>query len=123
MKVLELKGYKALRAMNVFHGLLLGLKMMPKYYLEEYETFHARFADLDDDAKEKLIREAALFVELKKEDVEALACFVCDPNGAPYQAANIKNLGPGEILDIIVAVCMEIGRIKINLVSEEEKKK
>lgn len=123
IKILPLKGYKALRALNAFHALLLGLKMLPAYIGESYETFYASFKDKTEAEKEKLIREAAVFVELAEDEVKALISFASDKNGVPYQAVNLGNLKPDEIHEIIVAVCMEIGRIRIELVSEEEKKK
>ncbi len=122
MKVLELKGYKSLKALNVFHALMLGLKMLPTYRGESYEDFFARVQVMPDGDKEKLVREAALFVDVEKDEVESLLCFVADPNGVPYSAQNLKSLGPQEIYEIIVAVCMEISKIKINFVSESEKK-
>lgn len=122
MKVLPLQGYKSLKALNAFHALLLGFKMLPAYIAEPYETFYAGFSEKTDEEKEKLLREAAVFVQLAQDEVEALICFVADKNGIPYSAANVKNLGPGELHEIIVAVCMEIGRLKITLLSEAEKK-
>lgn len=122
MKVLELRGFKSLRALNVFHTLMLGLKMLPAYMGESYEDFLDRVSKMDEADQEKLIREAALFVELQKDEVEALVCFVADGNGVPYTAANVKNLGPKELHEIVVAVCREIAKIKVDLVGEAEKK-
>lgn len=121
-KVLPLKGYKSLRALNGFHALLLGLKMLPAYIMEDYETFYGRFNDKTDAEKEKLLREAAMFVQLGQDEIEALLSFSTDKNGVPYSGINMKNLLVDELLKIIVDVCMEIGRIKIELVSESEKK-
>jgi hypothetical protein len=122
MKVLELRGFKSLRALNAFHTLMLGLKMLPSYMGESYEDFYARIAEMDEAGQEKMIREAALFVELQKEEVEALVCFCADANGVPYGPANLASLGPKELHEIIVAVCKVIGKIKIDLVSDAEKK-
>jgi hypothetical protein len=122
MKVLELKGYKSYRALTAFHTLMLGLKMLPAYMTEDYEAFYARVSLMPPRDQEKLIREAALLVELKQEEVEAFACFAADPNGIPYDASNLKNLGPREIHEIIVAVCVEISKIKVDLISDGEKK-
>lgn len=122
-KVLELKGFKSLRALNAFHALLLGLKMLPAYQSLSYEDFFAGFKDKTDGEKETCLREAAVFVQLAEDEIEALVCFCTDKNGVPYSSVNVKNLKLDELHEIIVAVCMEIGRIKINLVSEEEKKK
>jgi hypothetical protein len=122
MKVLELRGYKSLRALNAFHTLMLGLKMLPAYMGESYEDFYSRISKMDETSQEKMIREAALFVELQKEEVEALACFCADPNGVPYTVENVKNLDPKKLIDIIVAVCVQISKIDISIVSESQKK-
>ena len=116
-KVLPLKGYKALRALNAFHALLLGLKMLPAYIGETYDNFYASFATKTDGEKEKLLREAAVFVQLAQDEIEALISFTTDKNGIPFSSVNVGNLAVDEIHECIVAVCMEIGRIKISLVS------
>ncbi len=122
MKVLELKGYKSLKALNVFHTLMLGLKMLPAYQHEGYEAFFARVQDMPSEDQEKMIRESALFVNIEKDELESLLCFVADPNGIPYTAENLKNLGPDDLHEIVVQVCLAISKIKINFVSEAEKK-
>ncbi len=122
IKTFPLKGYKSLKALNAFHALLLGLKMLPAYISEAYESFYEGFKDKTEAEKEKLLREAALFVQLGQDEVEALISFAADPNGVPYSPVNMKNLNPGQLHEIIVAVCMEIGKIRIEIVSEEEKK-
>lgn len=123
IKVLELRGYKSLKAMYAFHALMLGLKMLPAYMHEEYETFFERLQAMPEDKQEAMIREAAVHVPLESDEVEALICFCADKNGIPYGPQNIANLGPKELHEIIVAVCKEISKIKIDLVSESEKKK
>ncbi len=122
IQVNELKGYKSLRALNAFHSLMLGLKMLPHYMGESYEDFYARIEAMPKEAQVKMIQEAALFVELQKEEVEALVFFCRDANGIPYQASNIDNLKPDELHEIIVAVCTKISEIKIDFVSAREKK-
>lgn len=122
MKVLELRGFKSLRALNAFNTLMLGLKMLPSYMGESYEEFFGRISEMAPPDQEKIIREAALFVELQKEEVEALITFCADPNGVPYSAENLKNLGPKDLHEMIVAVCKEIAKIRIDLVGESEKK-
>ena len=123
IQVLELRGYKSLRALNAFNALLLGLKMLPAYMGETYEAFLAKIHEMPFEDQLKMIREAAMFVELQKEEVEALVCFCTDKNGVPYEASNMKNLGPDQLIDIIVAVCGEIAKMKISILSDNEKKK
>lgn len=122
-EVIELKGYKSLRALNAFNALMLGLKMLPSYMNFSYEDFYLRMDQMPDEDKLKLITEASLFVELQKEEVEALVCFCKDKNGVPFEASNLKNLGPKEMIDVIVSVCFEISKIKIDFVTDNEKKK
>lgn len=121
-QVSDLVGHKSLRALNVYHTLLLGVKMLPAYIGESYEDFLSRLEGKTLEQKYKVFKEAALFVEIQKEELEALICFCKDKNGVPFQASNIKNLGPKELIDVIVSVCLEISKIKIDLVTEAEKK-
>ncbi len=122
MKVLELKGYKSLKAFNAFQTLMLGLKMLPSYMSETYEDFYDRISVMEESDQRKLIMEAALFVTLTPEEVEAIVSFCADPNGVPYSAVNMKELPPEKLIDMIVAVSLQFAKIKINFVSESEKK-
>lgn len=96
--------------------------MLPMYMGESYETFYGRLQEMSESEQGKMIREAALFVNLSKEEVDALVGFCCDKNGVPYEASNIKNLSPDQLIDVIVAVSQEIIKIKIDLVTDEQKK-
>jgi hypothetical protein len=101
---------------------MLGLKMLPQYMGESYEEFLARIHEMPEEDQKKMITEAAMFVELSKEEVEALTCFCIDKNGVPYTAENLKNLNPKEQVEIIVSVCMAIAKIRIDFITESEKK-
>lgn len=122
IKVQEMRGFKALRAFNAFNTLLLGLKMLPAYLAETYETFYGAFGERADAEKETLLREALAFVSLEREEVEALCAFALTSHGVPFTPAMVSKLSAEDIFEIIVAVSMEIGKIRISLVSESEKK-
>jgi hypothetical protein len=77
---------------------------------------------MDPADQRKVITEAVVFVELQREEVEALVCFCTDLNGMPYTEVNMHNLGPDQLVAVVVAVCMEIVKIKIDFISESEKK-
>lgn len=121
-QVLELKGLKSLKPLNVFHTLMLGLKMLPAYVGESYEDFFGRVEKMPEIDQEKMIREAALFVELQQDDLEGVLCFAADSNGVPFSKENVRNLGPADLYEIVVAVCMEVAKIKLNFVTDDEKK-
>jgi flagellar motor switch/type III secretory pathway protein FliN len=122
MKILPLVGLKSLNAFNSFNLLLLGLKMLPLNLGKSYEEFYAEFDELEESAKEKFVRQAVAFVKMESEEIEDLLAFATDTNGCRFDKTNISNLSLAQINDIVVAVCMEIGRIKISLVTSEEKK-
>lgn len=122
MKILELRGLKSLRAFNVFHKLMLGIKMVPAYMGEDYASFYERVEKMDLDDRRKVFREAATFVDLEPDEVMALVCFCADANGVPYGPANVGNLDPAAIVELIVEVCLKISEIKVTLISETEKK-
>ena len=122
MKVLKLEGFKSLRALNAFHALMLGLKMLPTYMGESYQDFYSRIKKMPIKDQENMIREAVLFVELQEDEVKSLICFCTDKNNVPYTEENLKSLKPDELIEIIVAVAVEVSKIKIDFISETEKK-
>lgn len=122
MKVRELKGIKSLRVLNAFSALMLGMKMLPAYMGESYEDFLGRVQEMPEADQEKILREAVLFVELQKDEIEAVCSFAEDKNGVAYSAESLRNLPANEVVDIVVAVCLAVAKIKIDLVPESEKK-
>lgn len=122
-KVAPLKGFKSFRAMQAFHTLMLGLNYLPKYIGRDYVEFYASIAAMSEPEQERMVREAALFVEIQKDEMDAILSFALDSNGIPFDDTNRGNLGPAEQHEALVAVCLEIGKIKVTLVSEAEKKK
>ena len=122
-EVSSLVGVKSLRALNVFSALLLGLKMLPLYAEISFQTFYEEFRDKSEGELETYLRQAVAFVELGQDEIIAVASFCKDKNGVAYSAVNIANAQMKELHEIIVAVSMEVGRMKPELTSEEEKKK
>lgn len=121
-QVAELRGPKSYRAFCAFHKMMMGLKMIPDYITESYEDFFARVDAMPDDDKLKVVQKAAIFVELDDSELESIIGLAKDANGVPYGAANLKNLTPDEFIKIIVAVCWEISKIKIDFLTQAEKK-
>lgn len=122
IKVLELKNSGSMAALNVYITLLIGLKHLPEYYLEDWDEFFQRIEQMDDISKENFIRRGAMITPLEAKDIEGALRFVADPNGVPYTSANIKNLGLKEIFESVVAVSVAVSRLQINFVTAAEKK-
>lgn len=120
--VSKLEGLESLWALNAFHKILLGVKQLPSYQSETYEQFFSRVEKLTPSEKEQVIREAVIFVDLMKEEIEALARFAKDSNGISFSYANMKSLSFVDIFEIIVAVCVAISQIEIKFLTKDEKK-
>jgi hypothetical protein len=123
MKVRELRGIPAFHAFQAYQKIILGLKMLPAYASESFEEFYARVEKMPFRDQETLIREAvALGTRLDPEEVMDLLQFGEDANGVPWSSVNVKSLDVGGLHEAIVAVCCELAKVKIKLVSEAEKK-
>lgn len=121
-EVMPLAGPKSLRALNAYMALLFGVKMTADYGHLHFEEFLSQLKARSEQDVENMIRKAVMLVPLDEEDTAALVCFCKDPNGVPYSSANIKSLGPEEFFEVIVAVCVEVSKIKIDFVTAKEKK-
>lgn len=119
MKLLPLVGPKSMRALNAFNMLLVGLSMLPGMGgLDWLDTVD----EIPEAEKEKLIRRAVTIVPLQNEEIEALASFVADKNNVAYVNQNLSKLPVAELHEVLSIVCVEIGKIKVSLVTEAEKK-
>lgn len=123
INVRELKGIRSLKCLNVFHRVLLGLKLTPHYSTIPYPQFFEAFKFCDEQTKNHMLREAVSLVDLEHDEIEALLAFTEDSNKVAITAANIKNLGPDEIFNRVLAVLFEVGKIKVDLVTESEKER
>ena len=126
MMVLPLKGLKSMDAVRGLSALLLGyycLAMPGKTQYATFDEFFESFGWITEEEKEKIIRTAILFVKIEHWETESMAGFVQDKNGIPFVAASLKNMPLPEIIEIVVAVCKEMGKLRLSILSEEEKKK
>lgn len=123
MRILPLVGYNSIKALHAFQALILGLKMLPINLDKTFPEYSFDFNEKTDAEKETMLRQAVAFVDLSKDEIESILSFATDPNGIPYSKISLAQMKLETIFEIIVQVCLEIGRIEIRLVSEEEKKK
>lgn len=122
-KCLPLIGIRSLRCLNAFQALMIGMKMTPAYQHLSVEEFLAIVDVMDKEGQVAVFTAAAKLVALDPEEVKAIVCFCTDKNGIPYTEANLKTLGPAELVEVIVTVCMEVVQnCHIDLVTKEEKK-
>lgn len=97
--------------------------MLPAYMAKSYEEFLSWVDEMNEGGQESILREAAVFVKLERDELEDLLKFATDNNGVPYGPENIKNLKPADFHEIVVAVGMQVMKAhKIKLVTEKEKK-
>lgn len=122
IKTKELSGLSSYSAFQVFYKILLGLKMYVAYAHYKPEEFFEYISNLDEQGQEKVVREALMLVPIEKEEILVLASFCVDKNNVPFGASNMASLKPNEVLDILTKACMELAKIRIDFVTEDEKK-
>lgn len=122
-KCLPLKDVKSLRALNAYCALMIGMKMLPAHAHYTLEEFFTLIEAMSPEDQIVLLTNGAKIVELAPEEVKALVCFCTDKKGVPYTQENLKSLGPSELVEVIVTVCMEVlQNIHIDLLTKDEKK-
>ena len=123
IKVRPLEGVESIYAAQALHKLIYGIKCMPEYIAEDYNSFLSRVDLMDDAGKERIIRDALHFVRLEPEEAMDVLKFALDPNGIPYGDNNISHLKPADFDDVLTAVLMQVAREhNIRILSESEKK-
>ena len=123
IKTKTVEGPTSYRVYNAYCSLVLGLHYMPiNTNGQQYDEFLETVEAMPPEDQEKCFRQAARLTNLEKDDLLAMLSFCVDPNGVPYGPVNVKNLNPKMIVEMIVAVCMQIAGMRIDLVSEAEKK-
>ena len=111
--VSELKGIKSVRVLQVVNTLMLGLLFLPINMDKKFDDFYSDIVNLDREDQRKMLVDAVRFVELKDEEISACLAFVNDKNGIPITKANIGNYDAGQILEMIVEVCLEVLAIDV----------
>lgn len=122
VKSKELVGLSSYSALQVFYKVMIGLKMYAAYAHLEPQEFFELIENMSEQEQDKVIREALLLVSLDKEELECLTSFCTDANGVPFRSENMKSLKPDQIFEISVKSCIELSKIKINFITENEKK-
>ena len=120
--VLSLTGISGVRAFNVFHHVVLGMKMLPVNLEKGYDGFLAELSGKSDDERKKFFISGLNFVTLDEEDIEAVLRFCTDTNGVPLCRANTKTMAAQDIISNMSDVFVEISKINVNLVTGDEKK-
>jgi hypothetical protein len=111
--VCEIKGLKSVRPFQVTSVLSLGLLMLPVNMNKLFDVWHEDLVNLPPEDQRKMVEQAVRFVELKEEEIAAMVSFCKDANGVPIDKSNVGNFKPNELLDMIVAVCLEVLKIDV----------
>lgn len=121
-KVVDLVGYESIRALNVYGALLIGGKNIPGYVDMPFDQYFETIRTMPPAQQENFFRICVAVVPLEREEVEAIVCFCLDPLGVPYSRMQLKSMPLKDVFDVIISVCLEIAKFKIDFVSESEKK-
>lgn len=122
IKTKELRGLESVWALNAYHTLVRGLAIEQACMGQEMDATFAKFEALDAAGKERELRRAFTLVNLSEEDMQNLLRFALDANGIPYSDRPLKKTGPEELIEAMVAVCLEISKITPRVCPEDVKK-
>ena len=121
-KLLPLTGISGVRAFNVFHSVILGLKMVPIELEKGYHAFLDEMNSKTEDEKREYFRTGLNFVPLEESDIEAVIRFCEDANGIPLTKNSVRGMSSVDIINLMVEVFLEIAKLNVNLVTKDEKK-
>ena len=122
IKLLPLVNLKSVQAFCAYNNVLFGLHCSPAHLGKTDEQFYDWFDGLNETEKEKQLRFGLSLAKLSTEEMLDLACFASDENGIAFTEINLKKLNPIDILEILLAVCVAMSKIKVSSISEEQKK-
>jgi hypothetical protein len=116
-------GAKAMNALNIFQAALLALKMLPINLDITLDEFYYSFKGKSEAQRESDIRMAVSFLKLEEDELLTVVSFFKDANGIEMGRSHLKALGLKDQFEMTVSLLCEIGKIDIELISEDEKKK
>jgi len=122
IKILPLVNLKSVQAFCAYNNVLFGLHCSPSNMGKTDEQFFDWFDGLTEEEKEKQLRFGLSLAKISTEEMLDLCYFASDENGIQYTEINLKKLNPKEIIEIMLAVCIAMTKIKVNSVSDEQKK-
>lgn len=122
IKTKELRGLQSVWALNAYSTLVYGLATEQACLGQDYETSTAKFEALPLADKEKQLRHALQIVNLSKDDMQNLLAFALDVNGIPYSQKNVDKLPPMELVEAMLAVCLELAQLRPQICPEDAKK-
>ena len=122
IKVKELRGLESVWALNAYHTLVRGLALEQACLGQEVDTTLAKFEALDDAGKERELRRAFALVNLGADDMQNLLLFAEFTNSLHSSIPGRSALGPVELVEAMLAVCMEIAKITPKVCPEDVKK-
>lgn len=122
MKIKELKGYPSIRAYAVYQRILLGLLSIPAVLGIAPQDFIDGFEDKPRDERRILLIKACAVMDLSDDEIDSLLYFAVDNNGVALSRINTAALGPKELTEVIVEVCLMASDAKVHSLTKDQKK-
>ena len=113
MKIKELKGLKAVKALNVYVKLVIGLALTHLNKEKTIEGFLKAFEEYAPEKRRELLKFACLIVQLEDDEIEALTRFAQDDNGIAYERPSLAYLKPSEVVNIMTDVALAVSEVKV----------
>ena len=120
---MELKGINSYYALTTFHCVVLRITQLPSFDGYSEEQILESFNQLTQEQITALLRKSIDLIPLSEKEILSLIVFQKDRNGVPLGLHSLKNFNPYEIRELCLNTLIEISKIKINFVTDDEIKR
>lgn len=117
---MELKGIKSYYALTTFNCVVLRITQLPNFEQWSEEQILESFEQLTQEQVTALLRKSIDLIPLNDKEILSLIVFCEDKNGVPLGLHSLKNFNPYEIRELCLSVLIEISKIRINFVTDDE---
>lgn len=112
MKILELRGLKAVRIYQLYQQMLIAYAIMPTTRANSIKEFLCDFESKDIETKRKILRCAAMFYDFSDDDLKNILDFVVADITNVELSQQVHVMTPDEIITTVADVLLKCSEIK-----------
>ncbi len=112
MKILELRGLKAVRIYQLYQQMLIAYAIMPTTRAKSIKDFLCYFENQNTEEKRKILRCAAMFYDFSDDDLESILDFAVDDITKIELSQQVHVMAPNDVITTVADVLLKCSEIK-----------
>lgn len=112
MKILELRGLKAVRIYQLYQQMLIAYAIMPTTRAKSVKDFLCDFENKDTEEKRDILRCAAMFYDFSDDDLKNILDFAVSDNTKVELSQQVQIMAPNDIIITVADVLLKCSEIK-----------